>query len=94
MPLPQTASRSKADNPPMTFSTDAATAALNALIDDYTGQTLGQSKAIKNLRVDGVTLLLDLVLSYPAASTHDLWRERIKPALATDSAGVEVPSTI
>ncbi len=94
MPLPQTASRSKAYNHPMTFSTDAATAALNALIDDYTGQTLGQSKAIKNLRVDGATLLLDLVLSYPAASTHDLWRERIKAALATDAAGLEVHTTI
>ena len=78
----------------MTFSTDAATAALNALIDDYTGQTLGQSKAIKNLRMDGATLVLDLVLSYPAASTHDLWRERIKAALANDAAGLEVHTTI
>lgn len=94
MPLPQTASRCKVDNLPMTFSTDAATAALNALIDDYTGQTLGQSKAIKNLRMDGATLVLDLVLSYPAASTHDLWRERIKAALANDAAGLEVHTTI
>ena len=74
----------------MTFSIEAASAALNALVDDHTGQTLGQAKAVKNLRLDGQTLHMDLVLAYPAASTHALWVERIKAALADLQAGLQV----
>jgi ATP-binding protein involved in chromosome partitioning len=78
----------------MTFSIEAANAALNALTDDHNGQTLGQAKAVKNLRLDGDTVSLDVVLGYPCASTHALWVERIKAALAPLAPGMAVHATI
>ena len=84
----------KPDNCAMSFPIEAANAALNALTDDHTGQTLGQAKAIKNLRLEGQSLVLDLVLGYPAASTHDLWIERIKAAIASLDASVQVQVSV
>ncbi|MCE1163734.1 MAG: Mrp/NBP35 family ATP-binding protein, partial [Thiomonas sp.] len=66
----------------------AIQAALQTLLDPQTGQSLASEKAIKNLRVEGGEVSLDIELGYPARSLHaDLQKQVIATLRAV--AGVQ-----
>ena len=51
--------------------------ACKALIDPNTGKDFVTQKSIRNVKVDGDKVSLELVLGYPAQSQHDAFREQI-----------------
>ncbi|NBN92963.1 MAG: DUF59 domain-containing protein [Betaproteobacteria bacterium] len=51
--------------------------ACQTLIDPNTGKDFVSQKSIRNVKVDGDTVSLELVLGYPAQSQHDAFREQI-----------------
>jgi ATP-binding protein involved in chromosome partitioning len=48
-----------------------------ALIDPNTGKDFVSQKSIRNVKVDGDKVSLELLLGYPAQSQHDIFREQI-----------------
>jgi len=60
---------------------NAIRAALQTLMDPQTGQSLMAEKAIKNLRVDGGDVSLDVELGYPARSLHAPLQQQVIAAL-------------
>ena len=68
--------------------------ALRELIDPVTGENFVDGKSVKNLKVEGDSVSLDLVLGYPARSLVESIRkqvtERLKkvPGVANASANV------
>ena len=43
---------------------------LQAVVDPGSARTLGESKALRTVRVDGADVSVDIELGYPAASQH------------------------
>ena len=59
----------------------AVQAALQTLQDPQTGASLVAEKAIKNLRVDGGDVSLEVELGYPARSLHADLQKQVIAAL-------------
>jgi ATP-binding protein involved in chromosome partitioning len=66
-------------------------AALSGLIDANTGKDFVAAKAVKNVKIDGGTVSLDVVLSYPAKSVVEDIRREIEAKVKSVS-GVTVAS--
>ncbi|MBA4217790.1 MAG: iron-sulfur cluster carrier protein ApbC [Proteobacteria bacterium] len=56
---------------------------LQAVTDPGSGRTLGESKALKNVRVDGADVTIEVELGYPAASLHPALRSALVAAAKT-----------
>ncbi|MBU3601572.1 iron-sulfur cluster carrier protein ApbC [Polynucleobacter sp. AM-25C3] len=61
----------------MSLTVETVQAALKGLIDPNTQIDFVSSKNVKNLRVDGGDISLDIVLGYPAKSQFDLIRKSV-----------------
>ncbi|HEY0954675.1 MAG TPA: iron-sulfur cluster carrier protein ApbC [Roseateles sp.] len=53
---------------------------LQAVVDPGCGRTLGDSKALKSLRIEGADVVVDVELGYPAASQHGALRAAVLAA--------------
>jgi ATP-binding protein involved in chromosome partitioning len=53
---------------------------LQAVVDPGCNRTLGDSKALKSLRVNGADVVVDVELGYPAASQHEALRTAVLAA--------------
>jgi ATP-binding protein involved in chromosome partitioning len=72
----------------MAISQDQVHAALKAVIDPNTGRDFLATKSVKNLRIEGADISLDIELGYPARSQIDgLRREVIKAVKGVAGAG-------
>ena len=60
---------------------------LQAVVDPGSGRALGESKALRSVRVDGSDVTVDIELGYPAASQHAALRSAVIAA-ARGVAGV------
>src|SRR6185312_1026680 len=57
-------------------------AALSELIDPVTGRNFVESKAVKNVKVEGDRVALDVVLGYPARGVLEAVRRQVSERLA------------
>jgi ATP-binding protein involved in chromosome partitioning len=57
-------------------------AALSELIDPVTGRSFVESKSVKNVKVEGDRLALDIVLGYPARGVIEAVRRQVAERLA------------
>lgn len=62
-------------------------ALLQAVTDPCSGRTLGETRAIRSVRVEGADVVVDVELGYPAASQHAALRAALVAA-AKGVAGV------
>src|SRR6185295_11172715 len=73
-------------------------AALSELIDPVTGRNFVESKAVKNVKVDGARVSLDVALGYPARGVLERVRAQVAERLArlpgVEHASVNVHSKI
>jgi ATP-binding protein involved in chromosome partitioning len=53
---------------------------LQAVLDPGSGRSLGESRALKSVRVDGAKVVVQIELGYPAASQHPALREAVAAA--------------
>ncbi len=65
----------------MSINVEAATAALQTVIDPNTGRDLVSSRVARNIRVDGADVSVDVELGYPAASQIPALRKAVIAAL-------------
>jgi len=65
----------------MAITQEAVLAALEQVIDSNTGKNFVKSKSVKNLRVDGDDVSLDIELGYPAKSQIDAIRKQVIAAV-------------
>ncbi len=65
----------------MAITQEAVLAALEQVIDTNTGKNFVKSKSVKNLRVDGDDVSLDIELGYPAKSQIDAIRKQVIAAV-------------
>ncbi|MES2106896.1 MAG: iron-sulfur cluster carrier protein ApbC [Pseudomonadota bacterium] len=66
----------------MSLTTEDIKAALAKVIDPNTGKDLVSSKSVKNIKVDGADVSLDVELGYPARSQFEIIRAAAGAALA------------
>jgi len=67
----------------MAITQEAVLAALEQVIDANTGKNFVKSKSVKNLRLDGDDVSLDIELGYPAKSQIDAIRKQVIAAVRT-----------
>ena len=65
----------------MSITVEDVKAALAQVIDPNTNKDFVSSKTVKNLKVDGSDISLDIELGYPAKSQIDLIRKSVLAAL-------------
>ena len=68
--------------------------ACKALVDPNTGKDFVTQKSIRNVKVDGESVSLELVLGYPAQSQHDLFRKSIADAVGSLPGVAKVNVTV
>ncbi|MET0265260.1 MAG: iron-sulfur cluster carrier protein ApbC [Duganella sp.] len=82
----------------MSITVEQVKAALAQIIDPNTGKDYVSGKAVKNLKVEGGTISLDIELGYPAVSQFDAIRSSVSSALealpGAGTASVGVSSKI
>ena len=61
----------------MTVTVDAVKEVLKELVDANTGKDLVSSKAVRNIKIDGVDVTLDVELGYPAKSQIEAIRKQV-----------------
>ena len=66
----------------MTPSEQDILAALSELIDPVTGRNYVESKSVKNVKVDGARVTLDVVLGYPARGVIETVRKQVSERLS------------
>ncbi|MES2073059.1 MAG: iron-sulfur cluster carrier protein ApbC [Pseudomonadota bacterium] len=71
----------------MSMTTEDIKTALSQVIDPNTGKDLVSSKTIKNIKIEGADISLDVELGYPAKSQFDLIRAAASAALAPLAGG-------
>jgi ATP-binding protein involved in chromosome partitioning len=71
----------------MSLSPERVTDVLRSVIDPNTGKDLVTSRCVKNVKVAGTDVSLDVELGYPAASQIDLIRGKVIDALKDAGAG-------
>jgi len=67
----------------MSITVEDVKAALTAVIDPNTQKDLVSTRSIKNIKVDGANIALDVELGYPAKSQFALLREAVVAKLQT-----------
>ena len=67
----------------MSIPVEDVKAALTAVIDPNTQKDLVSTRSIKNIKVDGANIALDVELGYPAKSQFALLREAVVAKLQT-----------
>ncbi len=70
----------------MAIDNDKVNEALSAVIDPNTGTDLVKSRSVRNIRVEGGAVHLDIELGYPAASQIEPLRARVTEALQAAGA--------
>ena len=65
----------------MSLTPERATDALRGVVDPNTGKDLVTSRCVRNVRVSGSDVALDVELGYPAASQIDMLRGKVIDAL-------------
>lgn len=82
----------------MPLSEQQVQAVLGELLDPNTGKSFVAAKAVRNIRIDGCNLALDIVLGYPARTVMDDIRARVEEKLQSlpgvGSVSVNVSSKI
>ncbi|HZV97739.1 MAG TPA: iron-sulfur cluster carrier protein ApbC [Methylophilaceae bacterium] len=82
----------------MSISESQVQAALKEITDPNTGKDFVTSKAVKNIRIDGNSLALDIVLGYPAKSVsaeiQGLVQNKLKTLPEVGSVFVNVSSKV
>jgi len=72
----------------MVINEQTITQSLQALIDPNTGRDFVTSKSVKNIKIDGDNVSLDIVLGYPAKSQFDTLKSLvIKQLMRIDQIG-------
>jgi ATP-binding protein involved in chromosome partitioning len=71
----------------MSITTESAQVALAAVIDANTSKSLVATKSVKNLKVEGTAVSLDVELGYPAKSQLEPMRRQVVAALRAAGAG-------
>jgi ATP-binding protein involved in chromosome partitioning len=71
----------------MAINTESVNAALAAVIDPNTGTDLVSGKAVRQVRVDGSGVQVDIELGYPAASQTAIIRDMAEQALRNAGGG-------
>jgi ATP-binding protein involved in chromosome partitioning len=66
----------------MPLSDADVTTSLKGVIDPNTGKDLVAGKAVKNVRVDGDQIAIEIQLGYPAKSQHEMIRKLVQNAVA------------
>src|SRR5947209_3250541 len=67
---------------PMAVTEQDVLAALSELIDPVTGRNFVESKAVKNVKMEGERLSLDVALGYPARGVLEKVRQQVSERLA------------
>jgi ATP-binding protein involved in chromosome partitioning len=65
----------------MSLSAESINAVLATVIDPNTGKDLASARAVRNVKVEGDRVSLDVELGYPAASQLGLIRDMVRDAL-------------
>jgi ATP-binding protein involved in chromosome partitioning len=82
----------------MSITLDAVKAALSHVTDPNTGKDFVSSKEVKNLKIEGGTVSLDIELGYPAKSQHAAIRASVVDAVqklpGVTAANVRVTTNI
>jgi ATP-binding protein involved in chromosome partitioning len=82
----------------MSITAEEVKAALASVIDPNTGKDFVSSKEVKNIKVEGGTVSLDIELGYPAKSQHPAIRTMVSEALSklagVSDVSVKVSSNI
>ncbi len=71
----------------MSLTPERVTDVLRSVIDPNTGKDLVSGRCVRNVKVNGSDVSLDVELGYPAASQLDLIRGRVIDALKQAGAG-------
>ena len=66
----------------MSLSDADVSTSLKGVIDPNTGKDLVTGKAVKNVRVDGDQIAIEIQLGYPAKSQHEMIRKLVQNAVA------------
>jgi len=66
----------------MSITLEAVREALSGVIDPNTGKDLLATKSVKNIKIDGANVSLDVELGYPAKSQIELLRTAVTAALS------------
>ena len=66
----------------MSITLEAVREALSGVIDPNTGKDLLATKSVKNIKIDGANVSLDVELGYPAKSQIELLRTAVTSALS------------
>ena len=69
----------------MSLSDADVMTALKGVIDPNTGKDLVTGKAVKNVRVDGDQITVEIQLGYPAKSQHEMIRKLVQRHVAITS---------
>src|SRR5258705_5420276 len=78
----------------MPLSDADVTTSLKGVIDPNTGKDLVAGKAVKNVRVDGDQIAIDIQLGYPAKSQYEMIRKLVQNAVAALPGAGRVAVTI
>ena len=78
----------------MSITVEDVKAALTAVIDPNTHKDFVSSKAIKNIKIDGADIALDVELGYPAKSQFALVRFMVETALRALPGAGEVSANV
>ncbi len=82
----------------MSITVEDVKAALSSVVDPNTGKDFVSSKEVKNIKIDGGTVSLDIELGYPAKSQHPAIRTLVSEALSrlpgVSDVSVKVSSNI
>jgi ATP-binding protein involved in chromosome partitioning len=78
----------------MPLSDADVTACLKGVVDPNTGKDLVTGKAVKNVRVDGGQIAIDIQLGYPAKSQHETIRKLVQNAVAALPGAGRVTVTV
>jgi ATP-binding protein involved in chromosome partitioning len=68
--------------PTMAISEADVQTALRSLVDPNTARDFGSTKSVRKVQIDGGNVVVDLMLSYPAKSQHDVLLKLVQQRLA------------
>ena len=78
----------------MSITAQAIQAALTKLVDPNTHKDYVTSRSAKNIKIDGGSVSLDIVLGYPAKSLQETVRQQIEEALLAVEGVKKVAVTV
>jgi ATP-binding protein involved in chromosome partitioning len=78
----------------MPLSDADVTTSLKGVIDPNTGKDLVAGKAVKNVRIDGDQIAIEIQLGYPAKSQHEMIRKLVQNAVAALPGAGRVTVTV